>query len=477
MRRTVALLLVLAVLAGAMVYIHTKIWQMEDDVVFTEHILAGDARWMEGETADIHYDAGAYLSWDCEYRFGETPSVQSVFHLSQKQNQDWMFSPENEFYISRHIGHSMWMLHSKEGDTQLQGHPFYQMIRAAAVQTPPGEPRELDFRTIDYLEDYPYGIYLNYLTPSRSCNTSADFLSDSMDQDLPDIQFYKAFIEKFRFPVSETDITHLSVHQKSEDYIKAVEVNQQEENDYGFLSAIDENGLYLIPYFEDAEGNPLKGDYSDGRGLYFLPWRIQSDTTFQSTVDGETVQGYGVWPDLAHSRNLFPIADDIHVSGFELSQDSATAWIVTREDDGYYLNVLNIPDGTLRSHIFLMERENEPTQSSVLVENGYMIVAAGQKLALVNLEGDCHLEFSVDSGAAQDYMNSLCEHPAPYLRYEDGVLTILNAANHVNCYFYTAVFNADGLQFLADYACNLDDRADSSVLYFQNSQKNPVTLR
>lgn len=477
MRRTVALLLVLAVLAGAMVYIHTKIWQMEDDVIFTENILAGDARWMEGETADIHYDAGAYLRWDCEYRFGETPSVQTVFHLSQMQPQDQMGLSNSEFYIDPYASRTTFLAYPLKGDPQTGNRAFDQMILDAATQTPTGETQEFDFTTTDYLEDYPYDIYLKYQTPEKFCRFSTDVLLDHMEQDRPDTGFYRAFFEKFRFPVTETDSTRLSIYKGSDDLIEGIGIVQYEANGFGFLSAMGEDGLYLIPYFEDARGNPLKGDYSDGRGLYFIPWERYGESS-SNVFDGEKwVPRYDVWPDLANSRNLFPIADDTHVCSLALSQDASTAWIVTWEDGGYYLDVLTVPDGTLRNRIFLMEQENKPTASSVVTENGYMVVAADQKLALVNLEGDCRLEFAVDSGAAQEHMTSLRFQTKPELRYEDGVLTLLNSGEYLNCYFYTAVFTADGLQFLANYTCNLDDRPLSGCLYFPEHTVNPATLR
>lgn len=473
MRKVIALILVFVLLMGGMIFVHAKIWQLEDDVVFTEEVLAGDPRWMEGKTAEICYRAGQYLRWDSKYNFGTSPSSHTSFHLLQKSEPD-LYHQENGFGTDSY--YSTYFMHAFQPDSDL---PMTQMILDAAAQTPAGESRENKFRTIDYMDNYLYRLGLSYASPTKYCSTSFDCFDESLDESDPDKVFYQDFTEQFRFPVSQTDTTLLTMYKNEDDTIDGLEFQQEENPSYGFDSTVTEDGLYLIPYFTDADGNPLKGSYPDGRGLYFLPWEIQGDATFQYETDGKLVNGDCVMPDIAHLRKLVSIADEVSVIYFEVSQDEHTAWILTEEADSFYLNVIEIPGGTVRNRIQLMEKTNQTDfiHCSAITERGYMVVSACGKTALIDLEGNAHLEFLVNSGAAQAHMHSLDLLQQADLRYEDGVLTLLQQGLYQECSFFAVVFTADGLQFLANYTCSLDQQP-SDVHHFAPSNHGlPVTLR
>lgn len=473
MRKVIALVLVFALLVGGMIFVHTKIWQLEDDVVFTEEILAGDSCWMEGKTAEICYCAVPYLRWNSEYNFGASPSSHTSFQLLQKSEPE-LYHQKNEFVTRLYC--STYFMHTFQPDSDL---PMAQMILDAAAQTPAGESRENKFRTIDYIDSYPYNLELSYTSPTKYCSTSCDFFSESLDESDPDKVFFEDFTAQFRFPVTQTDTTLLTMYKNKDDTIDGIEFQQEENRSYGFDSAVTEDGLYLIPYFTDADGKPLKGSYPDGRGLYFLPWEIQTNATFQTNLDGKMVQSNCAMPDIAHLRKLVSIADEIPVRYFEVSEDEHTAWILTEEADSFYLNVIEIPGGTVRNRIQLMDKtaQTDSIDCSAITEQGYMVVSACGKTALIDLKGDAHVEFLVDSGAAENHMIVLAYQPELELQYEDGVLTLLQQGLYQNCSFFAVVFTADGLQFLANYTCNLDQRP-SHVYHFAPSNYGlPVTLR
>ncbi len=469
MRKAIAFLLAAAVLTAGTILLHAKIWKIEEDVVITEEILSGDIRWMEGKTAELRYQTGNQLQWDLSYAFGKTPSCTSSFELLTK-SASIRNSITNEFSIEPHYGYIY------TGTVELDpAYPLYGMITKLLDETPVGETRSTQFPTIDYFENYPYRLYLSYVSPSQMCNCSYDF-SPTVSQ--ADQCFFQDFSEKFRFPVSETDSTFLSVQKNSQGKLEGFDFRHQENLSYGFYTAFTDDGLYLLPYYETIDGKPLRGEFPEGRGLYYLPWKIEENVTFETELEGQPVSGHGVLPDMDHLQNLFSIDDDIPVRYFDVSEDQHTSRILTEESDGIYLNVLGIPDGTLHNRVRLMDNGADPAISvpTAAVQNGFMVVSAAGKMALVNLDKDCQVEFCVDSDGAEQHLYGLQESNSMVLRYEDGVLTLLNQGNFRDCSFYAMVFTSDGLQFLADYRCNLDV-APNIHHYIPTNYDQPISLR
>ena len=481
MRRTLALLLVVVLALGGMVYVHASIGALTDDVTFTEEPLAGDKAWMDGYAAELSYEAAARLKWNCRYHFGDEPRTETEFHLDQSAFSSRVqrdFDP----YLDVRIG-GLSIYDTTPIENYPDELPITEIYRTAVLELnnlPDGS--SLTFPITNCTDYHPYDLDLQYWSEKIWCQATLDgYLWQ--DGSSPDQQaFCRDFQSAFRFPVQpgeEAEIIRWGFPTSTCYNYDPIGIG-----DFGFLRQMNDAGLYLIPFYLDENGQPLPMIAPEGRGLYFLPWKeVSQPTEVTRTFNGIEITTPDYLPDVQGMKNLLPIPDDVRVHRLELSADGTLASVLLDGPEGLELQVVELSSGRLRSRIPVTEAL--PSRAYIFFgfrQDDLLVVSVSDRMALIDLS-DGSLVFETGSAEAAELLPRFHSDQLT-IRYEDGVLRLLGTVtpryeederSFWLPSFVCAVFNPEGLQYLGAYHCNLD--VDFNVCsWYPSNRFLPMTL-
>ena len=479
MKKLLCFVLVLVLALGGLGYAAGRLNAMENQITYEQQVVVGDPAVLSGKTAHIIHTGGDHLRWDTAYSFGSEPTYRTEFTLSQKKPvrefADWermdlrayqgggRFSQGSSFSVSPRT-------------------PVGRMILACAEQVPSGQSLTQTVRAADYLEVYPLTMYLDYQSATLQSSVVAQSPYELVeelpdDPEMPDQIFFEEFQQAFRFPVQADSTYELTLTKNSRGELVEVELLPMEMPQIDFLYAVNDQGLYLLPRFEDLDGHGLEGDYPQGNGLYFLPWRVVGDY-FTYGDDGVTmIEGHTVLPDLAAMKNIYPLPADGACIDFRPSPDGTVGWLLSKGAQTYRLTVLDLEHGRAMQEHDLSRVGSGPLGLQYLYRDGYLLALSDGQLVLVDLEGEGSRVLRTEAGEAEEYLRRLPHDPQELcLRYADSQLILLNPSYGMETSFWAAVYTPQGLAYLGRYQSSFYPLQFQGYHFSVHNFANPITL-
>ncbi len=460
MRKVVVFLLVTVLALGAVGYASAELFKLEDDVVYSQNVLFGDPACLEGHTAGIRYRSGSqHLTWYTDFNFGTEPSSQTRFALLQKQPQSEWFYPVNHFDIRcfHGLGYTV-----SGGTLELTNTPLGKLVQSVALMTPDGETFAMSVKPSDYIDSYPLEFDIDFRAPGVSCFLISHFggaLSDSGDP--AEYEAYTSSLNSlFHFPVLDDCVFQVEVSKDPEGNPYSLNIDSVNTPECGLISTANETGCYLIPYYQDPDGNPVEVGTPDGMGLYYLPWKELSEYTYQDDATGEERTGHDVLPNPDGARNICPMDTSTIPIDLKLSEDKQTGWLLCREESEYVLFVIDLTHAELLNRIPLtpVPQDSEATMLHATYSGNLLVAASDDRLTLVNLDGIGSVEFSTDAGEGRDYLSLITLSDSTVtVSYDGEQLVLLCPSYNRDCSFWAAVYTENGLHFLGEYQTNLQE--------------------
>lgn len=417
MRKLIAFGLILCLCAGALGYATAAMNDAEDDLVITPLLEVGDISPIAGRTVGLTFSCGQHLRWDTAYTFGTPGTAQTQFTFIQNPrtvtDTGWRNCLDVWFTGGLSAGTS-------GGDFNPAPTDYGRLLQTVAAITPNGERKSMNVKMSDYVQYYLPDIDLHYETDTLYCDLQMDLTSIITGDYTWTSEYweYSAFFDHFRFPVREDTIIQVAVEKDSVGNVVGIELSPENGPELHFVSTVNDQGLYFIPIFRDAKGAPLAGEYPDGYGIYFVPWKT-TENVMRCQSDGDTwVTKQEVQPDAQNAVNIYPLDEKLEIHQLEISADASSAWMLTREGDAFYFTVLDLKSQSQVNRFAVLDYDPEEAASGGWTHNeDWLLAYTARDVALIDLGGECSLTMT----APVEIMDG--RYPPYYLDAEYGVLT------------------------------------------------------
>lgn len=463
MIRVLAFLLSVVCCAGLICGTYTAIADTGDEVSFRETVHFGDPAVMDGRRVRFGVDCGDHMRWRFEYRFGPEDSHDTEFLFSQNSLYSAIRWETDALEVYVHSGTAMSVSGGNGFETDNTGYGL--MIRTVAALTPAGGELEMNLKLADYLDYHSPNFNLDYVSDRYVCMEYVDMFSQISHGNYVDSPSYKDFCNLFRFPVLPDQIASIKICKDELGNIRDVYYNMENDIQISVINAATEEGLYCIPvYLKDfATNQVIPGEYAQGMGVYFIPWKEIHD----GSVTSQSHQP--VTLDVANAKNIWPLPETAVVYRLEVDEDTQTAWMLSLEDGVYVLTRLDLAEQQVLDRLELMvyDPESGESQPSLYISNGLMMVCVGEQLALVTTQTP-RVEFIVPMGEARNGFYYFTGKTGAML-YEDGVLYLADRP-YYNDYLNIMAFDETGPLFHGEYNCSLfDAQGGNPYLYSQDA--------
>lgn len=449
MIRTLSFLLAICCCIGLISGTYSAIAETGDDVTFREEVLFGDPAVMDGRTAKFGVNYGEHLLWQFEYRFGPEDSHDTNVIFSQTAIPESVYEPHEVLSIYAHSGWGA----STSGSFDMGTSDYAAMFQTVAALTPKGGQKEMNLRLKDFIDYHALNFDLNYRSDRYICVEFVDMFAQlsgvGVDFQSPS---YTPFNQLFRFPVQEEEIATVSVWVNDAGGVDSLNYDSLSDYTVAVVNCATDEGLYCIPvYRNEKTGEAIPGDYSQGMGLYFIPW-VEYD-------DGSVYDGglQCVTMGVSKARNICPLPEDTTACGLSIDEERGYAWLLTLEDGQYFLTRLSLDTKQPLDRFPLMAHDPEAGsyRPQWYIREELMAVYAGGQLALISTGGAPSLEFIVPIGDTATGFYYLTTKTCAMV-YEDGILYLADTPyynNHLN----VMAFDRSGPLFWGNYFCSLYD--------------------
>lgn len=453
MRRLIPFLIALCLGVGLLGYGSAAMMASGDDVIITPIWEVGDGNSIAGNTLSLEYVCGNHLRWDLDYTFGAPGETDAQFRFVQSPEAivDGMYD-RFEVWGSGGFGGGV-----SSGNLDMAANGWGNLLKTVAAATPNGGERSMNLKLADFVDSYALGIDLRYETDEITARLDMDLynMATGSYEWSSELWEYNAFFEGFRFPVQEDTIVSVTIHKDEMGGVVGIDFYPENPPELYYITAMNAQGLYFVPIFRDNAGNPLPGDYPDGYGLYHIPWKDTGDTERTQYDSLTIVERRVLRPDAKNAVNLYPLDETLDIRLMEISDDISTAWMVTREADGYWLSKLDIPNQRVVSRIRILDYV-EGMDCNWVIDGGKMLVYTGQALALVDITGDGELLMTAPVERTNDF------YPPYYLTAGEDILhwdgeqlVMLGSLFEGDGSFFVLVCRQGEQVFCGQYDCSL----------------------
>lgn len=437
----IAMLLVFALCVGCLVSAHANLNGTKEDVVLTETVLAGDRSAANGLLVETEIESAAReLIWNTNVLFRDGISYDTTFTL-YPDGQPYEYQVTT-YGLHLYSGLDSWYYSLDEYDTITD--PYYKSllepVMDVASRTAPGESREETIYLADYFTYYPVDVEGSMINAYTASETEA---------------WQSAFREFFRFPVEPDDTMSISVDKDSQGRIYSW--GGSEGEDYLYVSLYGESTASDSVVYFSVDIEVLGNDDGDtryldtsllpgGYGIFMVPY----------TDDKPLTDGLCTFYSLEETsvvRNLRMSGDDRHLL------------LQTVEPDGYHFYVIDADTAETLQHIKLSDGE---TYGYLEYHDGFALWYFDDYNAVTVLEeqddGLYEQVFTADLTPLDEHDCTVTgeaawdgERLALTNHLVEKVLDSRGLVYHASrCGFYTAVYTAEGLQFLGTYDSSLD---------------------
>lgn len=449
--------------------------QAMENVTFTQREVLGSPAVMEGRSVRFDLSCGEHMVWHNTLSWGEDLEAQTVFSFSQEGFDDPQYSWNRECDLYAISGGGF----SSKGMKVRQSHSWAPMVQTVMESLGPGERGSQTFSLADYQAEQVLSLELSYASESVICKESYDFWWDLLytegeqSQTKPDS--YDGLCQMFRFPLRGEEQITIEVQKDENGLIADLNFNLPDCGIVQIFTATNDQGAYLIPVYLDSDTmEPLPGDYAQGMGIYFVPWKEVAQDG--STKDG---QAQTVTLDTSRGENIYPMADDALVLAFRASEDGSTAWMLSREGGWYTLTQVDLLEKRVCQRVELWKEDSDGVTLGArwYLREDRMVIQARETLVLVSLDGQAHVVFQVKLGEWESALYDLPEDSTGV--WFDGELLILAGRQYYDddgCLTVLAV-DATGPKYWGKYDCDLfDGNTPGCSPWIQNGEEE-VTIQ
>ena len=455
MRKSLAILLALVGLSlGGVGYAVHSINAPREDVVFTREILAGDPHYADGLNVTCRNHYNFQVLWDSTLTFREgTHQADTRFtclqspYLNSSEKSDYDIFLQREYYSF-----------TDEDDTGLNR--AWQELMAA---TPPGEEGTREFRLKDYWDTYPYILWV-YGGDKFIQVHSQTTANEGPDEDWG-IVLRRKMMEFFKIPVLEEERVEITLMKGNDGRGHLQDIKTEHSADeFDFQSSGLFSGDAFYLYFDNRsrEGNLVDtSQIPGGYGIYSIPLNPEKEGTLIDRLDPDKL------------AMVYALDETTYIRSLELSTDKTKLLLHTVEDGMYYVSVINRKDMTLEQKI--------PLSPMNVEVDGHFIQTRGD-ITLVYLHGKSIFVLGWENGS----YGIRLKVPAPTekgspeglvwagsmrnrdIAFDGERLAVVgnlpeeliwpgSYPTFVACGLYMAVYDQQGLEYLAAFRSSLDD--------------------
>ena len=464
MKRLIPFVLAVCCAVGLISGSVTALTEQSDDLVFTEIVKYGDPEAMAGRVIHSGIKSGEHMEWRTTYNFAGENTYDTDFVFTQKveREQEEISRAYMEVYTTGGMGGST------TGAMSLRNTGYGEMVRAVAAVTPAGETKEMNLKLRDYVQYHALTLDLHYVTDEVWCSEMVDIFDHIMnrwDDDQTDFEqwllqnanyCYADFMELFRFPVAEDEIVEVSTTRDGAGNLVSLNYNCPYGPEITVISALNDQGAYCIPVFR-KDDQPLQGEYRDGMGIYFIPWR-EVPGSGQYTFQGEVrKQIPTVTLDVDKAENILPMDASAMVYGLEVLEDSSIARMISLEGDTYYLTEIDLEKREITSRLEVLKKDPEVESywPNWQIRDNLMIIEACDNLALITLDGEPELEFAVPLGPVEEgYWGAVDDYAG--MHYDGEKLVLAGGRGfYDDRSLVVQVFDRTGPLYWGEYTCSI----------------------
>lgn len=441
MKKVIVFALVLAIALGGICFAHAATTDSQDELLVYPTSELGDPSVLEGLTASMTLACGNHLRWHTDYTFGGDTAADFSYHLKAIPDAQEYDSSSLEVYLSGGLGSST------SGSFSLRSGGYGDLLRTVAAATANGESLTMNLPLGEYVEYYVPDYSLSYEDDTRVCNESASLHGQITSERWYENEgIYYLLQSQFRFPVQETDIISVTLEKNSAGSICAIGLDPLNGPELFFAGDATAEGIWFVPIFRDESGVPLAYESPQGHGIYFAPWRNREESS--RTTENQSF----VTPDLTRLKLVYPLEEDLLINTIRIADGEAR--LLVRTDDTYDLTIIDLTarETTLELEVLPHDPGHTSSTGSFFEKNGYLLVMAQQKLALVDLSAGQVVLTTEDPDHYADWFNA----DTGDLRFDGQTLFLIDAMySYRDGAFWTVAYRQGGLAYYGEYDCSL----------------------
>lgn len=317
MKKALCLALILLI-AGPVMFVAGGLWvdSEKDNVVITTTTLYGNPEEAAGIRLRMVSQWQDQLIWDTEYAVDTDESVSSFTFSSW--GEDWPHTEAAEITVDcivhwGTVGVGPGDHYSSKSAFDLEKMYLARAVKAVMDRTDPGERRTETVLLRDYYGYYPLQFHLER------------HLSDGYT---PDVYYYESegyFTEFFQVPVGD-DIEQIVLEKDSTGEVIDVQCKGLSGSSFQNVYAFGEEGCYHAFYLEKWEDEEME-EPGETFGIYYYPYIEEWGHSGRLTIDPE------------QARIVSSLEAGIELVDMALNENQDRLYLVTKEDNVYYLNV------------------------------------------------------------------------------------------------------------------------------------------
>ena len=470
-----ALLLIAGI--GGVCYVNSTLRAAQDNVMFTGVEAYGDVSAADGLTVSVGAHLDYHLLWDSAHTFGQTPRTHTdfSFHPSQLHWMPEFVSVPLSLSIPIEVNASASggsLLDDSEGslifNTEFIG--VYDMLRDVASRTQNGVQRTETIFLRDYFDYYPVSAYIGAEPYYYARQADTQNISQTPDE----ARINEAFSDFFRFQVPEERTIKVTIRKDSAGnvveigsgrvslgYTSGSSVVSEEDIVYIYAISVEtEKGIYFAI---SAGGISGFSNIPGGFGIYLLP-----AATIISDADTEYLPTLDYW----NLQTVYPLSESITIHSLTLSEDGSCLNLITYEDGGCFLTVIELEGMAEKQKMPLFEDMGDIFLYTINYVDGLLYAALSDNRFML-AEKNADNTYRPLLAGARDHFLSFedfndwnvpqiawdGERLAIVSRYRRSIVVdddVLNYASVDSCGFTIEVYDESGLMYKGAFASSLD---------------------
>ncbi|MGI6627655.1 MAG: hypothetical protein ACOX4K_04800 [Bacillota bacterium] len=459
MRKSLILtILMLALAAGSLCYVHGFVDESKDAVSIDETVLYGDKSIAEGITVDLSTHCDYRLFWDTRYKVGENPKASTDFVFSQAQKRSRQLRvPLGIAHIDDTFGgYGL----STSGNLNLEEEAI--PVQDVASRAEPGKKHTEVVYIRDYYDFYP--IRVEFHRPSGFAINE-----DTLNH----------FADFFKIPVYPKHKVEISVEKDTVGNVRRIEMSPVKDGavDFDIISAVTETDCFFIVSCFTTDGKLLDTSYiPGGYGIYHFPLHNEGGNDRVLTAD--------------ELQTVFAIdAERGRVATLQTSKDKSKLLLVTIEDGDYMLTVIDAATVTQLQKLEIVKTGEDIEFRSTGLNNLHVYedfiaaeISDGRFAVLaLDAEGNYQVRFTADFSENEQLRHVFSSRvlsmdyngeELAIAAFQDGWYVPSN-----QCSFYLAVYANTGLAYAGHYQHSLDrSLIDSYPLGCRPVDGDPLTV-
>lgn len=355
----IAFLLVFALAITALAVGGGALLDWQDDLDVQEETVLGDISAAEGLRLHTRAHHRSYFLWETAYSAAKDPGSQTGFSYYYT-SQDYQRPGESEAGLN---SKSMFFTMSGGGLVISSNDDLYTKPAVdVALRTGINQTHTETVRLKDYYDYHTVELEVDY---SREFLSDLDLLHSVYSHDNYNLT------EFFKIPVSEDIRMEISVTKDAKGNLSKVSSdppeNQKSEYDYGLHSdgVVTNDAVWFALTPLDAQSLDLS-QLKLGYGLYRVPLeKYQRDDRATLQIVGYEIEN--VWP-VDYPNAL--------IRSVDRNEDGTKLFVLTKEPEGFFMNVLSAADDTVIARI---EMEEMSPYLVRLVDNLVVLVSFDQQ--------------------------------------------------------------------------------------------------